>query len=89
MKSAGKGQSASALPAKKKLSWKEAREHEQMEAILLHAEEILDQKRVQLELPEVTSDPARLTAAVKEMDAAQDEVDRLYARWAELETKLT
>jgi len=40
-----------------------------------------------LEMPEVVSDPARLTAAVHEMDSAQAEVDRLYARWAELEAK--
>ena len=58
-----------------------------MEALVMHAEELLDQKRTQLELPEVTSDPARLTGAVNEMDAAQDAVDQLYARWAELETK--
>jgi len=86
-KQASREPAASSAPAKKKLSWKEAREYEQMEALVMEAEEILDEKRTQLELPEVTSDPARLTAAVKDMDAAQDAVDRLYARWAELETK--
>jgi hypothetical protein len=35
----------------------------------------------------VTSDPVRLVAAVTEMDAAQEAVDTLYARWAELEAK--
>jgi len=40
-----------------------------------------------LEKPEVMSDPALLTAAVHQMDEAQAEVDRLYARWAELEQK--
>ncbi|MGD1069199.1 MAG: ABC-F family ATP-binding cassette domain-containing protein [Bryobacteraceae bacterium] len=76
-----------AAPARKKLSWTEAREWEQIEQIVERAEEVLDQKRSQLELPEIVSDPARLTAAVHEMDAAQTEVDRLYARWAELEAK--
>jgi ATP-binding cassette subfamily F protein uup len=74
-------------PARKKLSWTEAREWEQIEQVVERAEEVLDRKRSQLELPEVVSDPARLTAAVHEMDSAQAEVDRLYARWAELEAK--
>lgn len=86
-KSAGKEYSAPAAPAKKKLSWKEAREYETMEALVTQAEETLDQKRTRLERPEVTSDPARLTAAVNELDAAQEAVDQLYARWAELEVK--
>jgi ATP-binding cassette subfamily F protein uup len=86
-KAAARKDAAPAAPAKKKLSWKEAREYEQMEELVTKAEETLDQKRTQLERPEVTSDPARLTAAVQELDAAQDVVDVLYARWAELEAK--
>ncbi len=78
---------AKSTPARKKLSWTEAREWEKIEHVVAGAEEVLDQKRSQLELSEVVSDPARLTAAVREMDAAQAEVDRLYARWAELEAK--
>ena len=86
-KPAAKETSAATPPLKKKLSWKEAREWEQMENVVMHAEEILQAKREQLEMPEVNSDPARLTAAVREMDEAQAEVDSLYARWAELERK--
>ncbi|MDE3196419.1 MAG: ABC-F family ATP-binding cassette domain-containing protein [Acidobacteriota bacterium] len=74
-------------PAKKKLTWKEAREWEQMEDWVMRAEEILAAARAQLEVPEIVSDPAKLTPAVQAMDAAQMEVDRLYARWAELEAK--
>jgi ATP-binding cassette subfamily F protein uup len=74
-------------PVRKKLSWAEAREWEQIEQVVERAEEVLDRMRSQLELPEVVSDPLRLTAAVHEMDSAQAEVDRLYARWAELEAK--
>jgi ATP-binding cassette subfamily F protein uup len=80
-------EAAPAVSAKKKLSWKEAREWEQMEEVVMRAEDVLHSKREQLELPEVVSDPARLTTAVREMDEAQAEVDRLYARWAELEQK--
>ena len=85
-KSASKETSAAA-PAKKKLSWKEAREWEQMEEVVMKAEELLQSKREQLEMPEVVSDPVRLTAAVRGMDEAQAVVDELYARWAELEKK--
>ena len=85
-KSASKETSAAA-PAKKKLSWKEAREWEQMEEVVMKAEELLQSKREQLEMQEVVSDPVRLTAAVRGMDEAQAVVDELYARWAELEKK--
>ena len=74
-------------PARKKLTWAEAREWEQIEDAVSKAEEVLDRMRSQLELPEVVTDPARLTAAVREMDTAQEQVDQLYARWAELEAK--
>lgn len=86
VKSAAQG--AAAAPAKKKLSWKEAREWEQIEDAVMRAEEALTTARAQLEVPEIVSDPAKLTAAVQAMDTAQQEVDRLYARWAELEAKL-
>jgi ATP-binding cassette subfamily F protein uup len=82
-----KTNSQGAPPVKKKLSFKEAKEWEQMEGVVMRAEEVLDEKRSQLEIPEVVGDPARLTLAVQEMDAAQDAVDKLYARWAELEAK--
>jgi ATP-binding cassette subfamily F protein uup len=72
---------------RKKLTYIEAREWEQIEDNVSRAEESLEEKRQQLEKPDVVSDPARLTAAVKEIDAAQTEVDRLYARWAELEAR--
>src|SRR5580658_10351596 len=72
---------------RKKLTYLEAREWEQIEEQVLHAEEVLEEKRRQLERPDVVSDPMRLTQAATEIDAAQEEVDRLYARWAELEAK--
>ncbi len=74
-------------PPKKKLTYLETREWEQIEDKVAQAEEVLEAKRQQLELPEVVSDPARLTQAAAEIDLAQEEVDTLYARWAELEAK--
>ena len=72
---------------RKKLTYLETREWEQIEDQVMRAEETLEEKRRQLEQPDVVSDPRKLTTAVAELDAAQDAVDKLYARWAELEAK--
>jgi ATP-binding cassette subfamily F protein uup len=74
-------------PAKKKLSYLEAREYEAIEQQVADAEELLQQKRVQLEDPEIVSDSQRLVRARAELEEAQEKVDALYARWAELEKK--
>ena len=74
-------------PNRKKLTYLETREWEQIEDLVTRAEDALEEKRRQLEQPDVVSDPKKLTAAVAELDAAQETVDKLYARWAELETK--
>jgi ABC transport system ATP-binding/permease protein len=71
----------------KKLTYLETREFEQIEDNVSRAEEVLEEKRQQLERPDIVSDPAKLTVAAREIDAAQEQVDRLYARWAELEAK--
>jgi ABC transport system ATP-binding/permease protein len=75
------------VATKKKLTYLENREWEQIEEKVVQAEETLESKRQQLEQPDVVSDPARLMQAVAELDAAQAKVDQLYARWAELESK--
>jgi ATP-binding cassette subfamily F protein uup len=72
---------------KKKLSYLEAREYSAIEDHVAQAEELLQAKREQLEDPAIMSDSERLIAAHKEMEAAQEKVDTLYARWAELEKK--
>jgi ATP-binding cassette subfamily F protein uup len=78
---------SSQAPARKKLSYNEAREWETIEASVAKAEDVLQEKREQLEKPEITSDPAALVKALAELDEAQAAVDKLYERWAELETK--
>jgi ATP-binding cassette subfamily F protein uup len=65
----------------------EGREYDAIENRVATAEDILQAKRVQLEDPEIVSDSQRLIAANDEMEKAQDTVDALYARWAELEKK--
>jgi ABC transport system ATP-binding/permease protein len=73
---------------KKKLSYLEAREYAGIEVAVEAAEDRLQKARETIEDPAVAVDAARLTAALAEMDAAQEEADGLYARWAELTEKV-
>jgi ATP-binding cassette subfamily F protein uup len=73
--------------AKKKLSYLEAREYESIEQRIAEAEQVLREKSTQLEDPEIASDGPRLLSAHAETEAAQEKVDALYSRWAELERK--
>jgi ABC transport system ATP-binding/permease protein len=81
------GPAAVAVPAKKKLSYKEARELETIEQRIADAERELQARHDSLLDPVVMSDGARLRAVSLEMEAAQKTIDQLYARWAELEEK--
>ncbi len=72
---------------KKKLSYLEAREWEGMEQKILEAEEALQAARTALQSPEVVSDSAALQERYAAMQATEAEVEKLYARWAELEGK--
>ena len=74
-------------PAKKKLTYKEARELELMEQSIAAAEADLAERAAALNHPEVVSDGAKLHAASLALDRAQKTVDALYSRWAELEAK--
>src|SRR5579863_6599308 len=73
--------------AKKKLSYLEAREYATIEQRVAEAEQVLQEKRAQLEDPAIASDGPRLLIAHAEMDEAQKIADDLYSRWAELEQK--
>ena len=81
------GRSAPPASGKKKLSYLEAREYEAIEQRVAVAEDALQAKRAQLDDPNIVSDSERLMAAQLEMEKAQENVDTLYARWAELEKK--
>jgi ATP-binding cassette subfamily F protein uup len=77
--------SAGASP-KRKLSYLEQREWDAMEEKILIAEtELADRQR---ELQDAASDPARVIQAYEHMQNAQRLVEDLYARWAELESKV-
>ena len=73
---------------KKRLSYMESRELDSIEGRIEQAEQLLESKHTLLEDPTVTSDPKRLHEVYTEQQAAQEEVDTLYARWGELEAKL-
>jgi ATP-binding cassette subfamily F protein uup len=75
------------LPAKRKLSYLEAREYAVIEQRLADAQEVLETKRARLEEPAIASDGPRLVTAHAEMEEAAKKVDALYTRWAELEEK--
>ena len=81
--------SARPAPASKakRLGYLEQRELDAMEATILAAEEKLAAAQRAAEDPSIAADANALQQRYTELTAAQAEVDRLYARWEELEAK--
>jgi ATP-binding cassette subfamily F protein uup len=76
-------------PAKpKKLSFNDQRDYDTLEARLLAAEAKLEALEAECARPDVVYDAARLVALGGEISATRAEIDRLYARWGELEAQL-
>jgi ATP-binding cassette subfamily F protein uup len=75
------------LAAKKKLSYKEMRELESIEQRISEAEKELHARQAALQDSAIVSDGVRLHSASVELDEARKTVDKLYARWAELDHK--
>ncbi len=73
--------------SKKKLSYLEARELATIEHRVEESDARLATARDHVESPAVATDATALQAALQELDAAQEENDTLYARWAELTEK--
>jgi ATP-binding cassette subfamily F protein uup len=73
--------------AKKKLSYLEAREYSGIEQRIAAAEQLLQARRAEMENPAIASDGPGLLAAHAALEAAQKDLEALYARWAELEEK--
>jgi ATP-binding cassette subfamily F protein uup len=74
-------------PARRKLSYLEAREFSGIEDRIAAAEETLRASQAALDDPAIASDGPRLLEITARIDAAQRLVDALYARWAELDEK--
>ena len=81
--------SAATATTKKKLSYLEARDYATLEQRIAEAEAKLKSARAAYEDPAIASDAERLIAAQTELDRSQTVVDELYARWEELESKIS
>ena len=73
----------------KRLGYVEQREWSGMELAILDAEAAMESCRQAAEDPAIASDPIALQERHVALEAARAHVDRLYARWAELEAKQT
>jgi ATP-binding cassette subfamily F protein uup len=73
---------------KKKLSYLEQREYDGIEARVEAADARLKAAHERVDDPAVATDPAALTDALAELEAARTEHDAIYGRWAELTEKL-
>src|SRR5262245_41348996 len=74
-------------PGPRRLSYLEQREWDGMEAAVLEAEAQAAAARARAEDPTIAADAAMLQARHAELEELQAKVERLYARWAELEEK--
>jgi ABC transport system ATP-binding/permease protein len=74
-------------PRSRRLGYVEQREWDGMEQAIVDAELAVEACRRAADDPTIASDPAALQTRYAALEAAQAEVDRLYARWAELEAK--
>ena len=79
---------APAKAAPKRLGYLEQREWDQMEDKVLAAEDALARAQEAMDDPGVASNPKALQERLAALTVAQAEVERLYARWAELEEKV-
>jgi len=69
-----------------KLSWNDKKELEGMEARILEAEEQAEALEVAVHAPDFyKGDAEAVKAALRRLEEAKQEVERLYARWQELE----
>jgi ATP-binding cassette subfamily F protein uup len=83
--SAPSERAAPAATKRKKLSFKDQRDYDTIEARIETAEARLSSIEREMGEPHVVADAARLVALDAELTQARAEVEALYARWAELE----
>jgi ATP-binding cassette subfamily F protein uup len=82
-----KAAASSSSPAKKKLSYLEAREYAGIEQRIAEAEDMVKTRREAAEDPAIASDAGRLLQAYHELEEARKALDSLYERWHDLEEK--
>lgn len=72
---------------KRKLSYMDQREYDQIEETLVEVEALVEELEKEIASPEVASDAVQLNSCWQQLEEAKAEVDRLYSRWEELEIK--
>jgi ATP-binding cassette subfamily F protein uup len=72
---------------KKALTYREQQEWEQMEQKIVQAEDAVAACQAAMGDPAVVCDAAALQARCEALDAAHVHVEKLYARWTQLEEK--
>jgi len=86
-----KAKQAAQAPApeapKKKLSYKDQRDWDTMEARIQEAETEVDARRAGMELAAASGDAKALATALTNLTAAEKSRDSLYERWQDLEAK--
>jgi ATP-binding cassette subfamily F protein uup len=85
--SAADATASGAASARKKLSWKETRELEGLGDAIMEAETERDALSARLADPALYRDAAETARVTNAFNAAKANVDKLYARWAELEER--
>jgi ATP-binding cassette subfamily F protein uup len=85
--SASTGSDKPQAAEKKRLTWNEQRELEQMESAVVNAETRVESLRTQVSDPAILADHVKSHEAFTQLAAAEHEVEKLYARWSELESK--
>jgi ATP-binding cassette subfamily F protein uup len=74
-------------PQKKRLTWNEQKELESIEENIHKAEAESARLQSQVTNPAILADHIKAREAYEQLAKAQQEVERLYTRWAELESK--
>jgi ATP-binding cassette subfamily F protein uup len=72
----------------KRLSYLEQREYDGMEAAIAAAETQLAERQSEAHAPEIVTNAERAKAAYELLSFAEEAVEKLYERWAELEAKV-
>jgi len=80
--------SAAPKPSSRKLSYREQQEWDRMEAAIEAAEQAVVAADAAVSDPSAAADHLALQERLRALTGAQAEVERLYARWAELEAKV-
>ena len=70
---------------RRKLSYKDQRDFDTIEARIAEAEARLAALEAEQASPELASNASRLVELIAQIESAKAEVDALYARWSELE----